>query len=286
VVAGNTNTSWRATLDGVELPALRADGWQQAWSLPGGDGGLVTLEFTPDRPYRQGLAVGAVTALLVVLLAVLPPRGRRAPSAGLLAGPANGYRIAAGIVVLVAALAGPLAIVLLLAGALVRQLRPRLLTWIVAGGAATAAMVALTGRLAGQGQAWAYEPVTQAAMLLALCAGAAAAAVPVPGGVDLEERVAPPRPGRGASPGAPQPGQHPHLPERGASARAPQPGQRPLRPRLHDQAREDGETGGGRGGRGNLADRTVERPGDESQLDTDGEPHHGDGAQVAAGDAG
>jgi arabinofuranan 3-O-arabinosyltransferase len=263
VVAENANAGWRATLDGVELRALRVDGWQQAWSLPAGDGGLVTLEFAPDRPYRQGLAVGALTALLVVLLALLPPRGRHAPSSvRLVAGPANGYRIAAGIVVLVAALAGPLAVVLLLAGALVRQLRAGLLAWVVAGGAAIAATVTLTGRLTGHGQAWAYEPGTQAAMLVALCAGVAAAAVPVPGGVDLEDRGL----------RTPQPGPSRPRPWRGAG--------------LHDQAAEDGEAGGGRGGRGNLPDRAVEPPRDKRHLDPDGEPHHGDGAQVTAGDAG
>jgi arabinofuranan 3-O-arabinosyltransferase len=250
VVAENANAGWRATLDGVELSTLRVDGWQQAWSLPAGNGGLVTMEFTPDRSYRQRLAVGAVTASLVVLLALLPARGRRPPSPRLVAGPANGYPIAAGIALFVAALAGPLGVVLLLAGALVRQLRPRLLAWIVVGGAAMAAAVALSGRLTGHGQAWAYEPVTQAAMLIALCAGAAAAAVPVPGGVELEDRVGTPR------------------------------------PRLHGQAGEGGESGGDRRGGGDLPDRAVEPRDDESDLDADGEPHQGDGAQVAGGDAG
>ncbi|GAB3536860.1 alpha-(1-_3)-arabinofuranosyltransferase domain-containing protein [Phytohabitans suffuscus] len=80
VVPENLNAGWVATMDGRRLPAVRVDGWQQAFVLPAGAGGTVTLEFTPDRPYRAGLAAGARAVLLVGLLALVPVRRRR-PSA-------------------------------------------------------------------------------------------------------------------------------------------------------------------------------------------------------------
>ncbi|HET6531894.1 MAG TPA: alpha-(1-_3)-arabinofuranosyltransferase, partial [Actinoplanes sp.] len=59
VVPENRNAGWTATLDGADLRAVRVDGWQQAFVVPAGTGGEVTLRFTPDRPYRTGLAAGA-----------------------------------------------------------------------------------------------------------------------------------------------------------------------------------------------------------------------------------
>jgi arabinofuranan 3-O-arabinosyltransferase len=79
VVHENANSGWTATLDGVPLAAQRVDGWQQGWRLPAAhSGGTVVLEFGPDRTYRWGLAGGLVAALLVVGLAMLPPRRVRA----------------------------------------------------------------------------------------------------------------------------------------------------------------------------------------------------------------
>jgi arabinofuranan 3-O-arabinosyltransferase len=193
VIAENANSGWRATLDGRPLRATRIDGWQQAWVVPEGAGGLVRLTFTPDRPYRQGLAIGAGAALLVVLLAVVPPLHRRDPAAAPAVRPptsrAARYVFTAAVIGLVAALSGVLAVVLLIAGALVRQVYPRALTWIVLGGAGVATAVAVAGRLSGHGQGWAYGHVAQAAMLAAVCAGVAAAAVTVPGSPDLDEEA-------------------------------------------------------------------------------------------------
>ncbi|MEV6906809.1 hypothetical protein [Amycolatopsis sp. NPDC051071] len=52
------------------------DGWQQAWILPAGSGGVVQLEFGPDWKYRSGLLIGAI-AILAVLAGVLWPSRRR-----------------------------------------------------------------------------------------------------------------------------------------------------------------------------------------------------------------
>ena len=63
VLPENVNAGWRATLDGHELTPLRVDGWMQGYLLPAGDGGRVTLEFTPNRLYQAGLGLGGLLAL-------------------------------------------------------------------------------------------------------------------------------------------------------------------------------------------------------------------------------
>ena len=66
-VAQNFNAGWRAELDGKRLAALRVDGWQQGFVVPGGAGGTVHLVFEPDSSYRTALLVGGVVALLLVV---------------------------------------------------------------------------------------------------------------------------------------------------------------------------------------------------------------------------
>ena len=56
VVPENVNAGWRATLDGHRLTPVRVDGWKQGYLLPEGEGGRVTLDFTPNRLYQGGLA--------------------------------------------------------------------------------------------------------------------------------------------------------------------------------------------------------------------------------------
>jgi arabinofuranan 3-O-arabinosyltransferase len=74
VLTENVNAGWRAMLDGHELTPLRVDGWMQGYLLPAGDGGRVTLEFTPNRHYQAGLGLGALLALVLVTAAVLVGR--------------------------------------------------------------------------------------------------------------------------------------------------------------------------------------------------------------------
>ncbi|MET3421622.1 arabinofuranan 3-O-arabinosyltransferase [Actinoplanes tereljensis] len=81
VLRENTNAGWQARIDGRTLQPLVVDGWQQAWIVPAGASGAVTISFAPDRIYRVGLIGGAVLAL-AVLLAALPFRRRRAAPAG------------------------------------------------------------------------------------------------------------------------------------------------------------------------------------------------------------
>ena len=74
VVPENVNAGWRATLDGRRLTSVRVDGWMQGYLLPDGNGGQVTLDFTPNRLYQAGLAVGGLLALVLIVCAVLVAR--------------------------------------------------------------------------------------------------------------------------------------------------------------------------------------------------------------------
>jgi arabinofuranan 3-O-arabinosyltransferase len=68
------------------------DGWQQAWSIPSGDGD-VHVAFAPDRPYRTGLVLGLLGMIAVLGALLLSPRvqgaqlpalsGRRLPASAL-----------------------------------------------------------------------------------------------------------------------------------------------------------------------------------------------------------
>jgi arabinofuranan 3-O-arabinosyltransferase len=87
VVNENFNPGWQARLDGRTLPAARLDGWKQAWLLPAGTAGTVTLTYLPDPLYRDALGGALGSLALVVLVALWPgtpawrPRWLRLPTA-------------------------------------------------------------------------------------------------------------------------------------------------------------------------------------------------------------
>ncbi|WP_432051048.1 alpha-(1-_3)-arabinofuranosyltransferase [Verrucosispora sp. NA02020] len=191
VVPENANSGWTATLDGERLTTTRVDGWQQAWVLPAGAGGEVRLVFAPDQPYRVGLGAGALTAAGVLVLAGWPARRRPAADGDIPDGvPAetSPWAIGAVLLALLVVLGGVLPVAIVLAAMVLRQLAPRALPVVVLGGLSVATAVAVTGRLQGYGQDWAYGTWVQAAMLVAIGA-VVAAVVPVPG-----VRAAPPVP--------------------------------------------------------------------------------------------
>lgn len=74
IVPESANDGWKAYFDGAELPSLRVDGWQQAWSLPGGVEGTVELVFTPQDHFEAALGGGSLAAVALVALAGWPPR--------------------------------------------------------------------------------------------------------------------------------------------------------------------------------------------------------------------
>ncbi|WP_076476234.1 alpha-(1-_3)-arabinofuranosyltransferase [Williamsia sterculiae] len=74
------NPGWHATVAGRELTPTAVNGWQQAWVVPAGVGGTVTLDYPLDTPYRWSLRIGLPLVLLVIAGAFWPSRrGRAAP---------------------------------------------------------------------------------------------------------------------------------------------------------------------------------------------------------------
>lgn len=70
---------WSATLGGHVLRAIVVDGWRQAWVVPAGGAGTITLEFGADHAYRAGLLLGALALAGLGLVALgLVPLARRA----------------------------------------------------------------------------------------------------------------------------------------------------------------------------------------------------------------
>ncbi len=90
VLDQNYNAGWQARTGGRVLSPVELDGWKQAWLLPAGTSGLVTLTFLPDATYRAWLVVGFGLLALVLLCAVLAGRRRRARGAVITVGTERG----------------------------------------------------------------------------------------------------------------------------------------------------------------------------------------------------
>ncbi|HEY3880309.1 MAG TPA: hypothetical protein VGM12_17075, partial [Trebonia sp.] len=72
----NFNAGWQAVIDGRQLPPVRLDGWKQAWVLPAGTAGTVTLTYRPESVYRLAVAGGLAALALVIVVALTVPRRR------------------------------------------------------------------------------------------------------------------------------------------------------------------------------------------------------------------
>jgi arabinofuranan 3-O-arabinosyltransferase len=72
----NFNAGWQATIGGRALQPVQLDGWEQAWLLPAGTHGLVTLTYGPQASYSVAL-LGGLAAAVVVMIVALVPLGRR-----------------------------------------------------------------------------------------------------------------------------------------------------------------------------------------------------------------
>ncbi|WP_052442610.1 alpha-(1-_3)-arabinofuranosyltransferase domain-containing protein, partial [Streptacidiphilus neutrinimicus] len=189
----NAAPGWSATLNGRSLRAVTLDGWQQAFLLPAGAGGVVRLSYSPQTWYVVALTTGGFLLLLVLATAVWAPRRQRLgaaaslPSArartsgrlstGLIAGPVVGL-------VVLALVGGPLAGVVLALGALWwwRPESARVVGPVVAVAAMTAAGVIAAvdvrhGLTPGQG---AFSAAAQACALTALAAALATWGAPRP----------------------------------------------------------------------------------------------------------
>jgi arabinofuranan 3-O-arabinosyltransferase len=69
VVNENFNPGWRAVIDGRQLRAVRLDGWKQAWLLPAGTAGVVTLTYLPNAIYRGAILAGLSALALAMFVA-------------------------------------------------------------------------------------------------------------------------------------------------------------------------------------------------------------------------
>jgi arabinofuranan 3-O-arabinosyltransferase len=80
----NYNSGWAATLNGQPLTPVRLDGWQQAFVIPAGAGGTITMSFRPAAAYHLVLIVSmiAVALLLAVVAWSFIRRARRGTGDG------------------------------------------------------------------------------------------------------------------------------------------------------------------------------------------------------------
>ncbi len=167
-VPENANSGWTATLDGVELARTRVDGWQQAWIVPQGREALVRLDFRPDAQYKGGLLVGGLSALAVLGVVAVPVGSRRARTTSTRPTASRWTLVALGV--LLFAVGGMLPVVALIATLLLREFRPAAPKVVALCGMVVGSVGAVSGRLLGHSQEWAYGPVVQGALLVAVAA--------------------------------------------------------------------------------------------------------------------
>ncbi|MEU9860207.1 alpha-(1-_3)-arabinofuranosyltransferase family protein [Streptomyces sp. NPDC047971] len=169
----NANDGWKATLDGTELEPVRLDGWQQAWVIPAGASGTVTMEFEPSGSYRTALIGGAIALLALVALAFVGRRrGPRGADPRLPEPAAPGMLLGTlALTAVVAVVAGPLALVVPVL-AVAARIRPAVLAPVAAAAMAGAGLVAAVG--AGEPVASGTGAFSGLAQVLALVALAAA----------------------------------------------------------------------------------------------------------------
>ena len=163
----NANAGWTATLDGTALTPARVDGWRQAWVVPAGSGGVVRLEFAPDRTYRAGLLAGAVAVLILLALALAPVRRHRT----WVAAPARPIGTGPRVLVLVAVSVASLGVVGLVGAGLAFGLTRRTGARAVVAGAAVV-ITALAAVLGPWPAINSWSPAMQLISALITAAGA------------------------------------------------------------------------------------------------------------------
>ena len=76
----NYNPGWAADAERRALTPVRLDGWQQAFIVPAGAGGTITLTFRPTATYHLVLIASMLAAALLLALAAwsrCEAKGRR-----------------------------------------------------------------------------------------------------------------------------------------------------------------------------------------------------------------
>jgi len=66
----NDNNGWQATLNGQRLAATQLDGWQQAFVVPAGSGGVITMAFAPATWYHISLGLSALALIMLLVVAL------------------------------------------------------------------------------------------------------------------------------------------------------------------------------------------------------------------------
>jgi arabinofuranan 3-O-arabinosyltransferase len=181
-----SSPGWTATLNGKTLPPVTLDGWQQAFAVPAGAGGTVTMTYTPATGYRDVLIGSFVAAALILSAACWPARRRRRPADPDGEPGAVGYVVA--VVAAAAALAlvgGPL-VVAVVAVAALGWWRRDWVPWLAFAAMCVAGIAVLTGL--GHGAQPGYGAFGWPAQAAALVALAAALTPPVPSQVASGER--------------------------------------------------------------------------------------------------
>ncbi|MFF8840176.1 alpha-(1-_3)-arabinofuranosyltransferase family protein [Streptomyces sp. NPDC015130] len=185
----NANDGWTATLNGKELEPVRLDGWQQAWVVPAGASGTVTMEFEPSGTYRAALIGGAFALVALAALAFVGRRrGGEADGTGeeLPEPAAPGMLLGTlALTAVVAVVAGPLALVVP-ALAVAARFRPAVLVPTAAAAMAGAGLVAAFG--AGEPVAAGAGAFSGLAQVLALVAVSAALVTAVRPGAEAAGR--------------------------------------------------------------------------------------------------
>jgi arabinofuranan 3-O-arabinosyltransferase len=102
----NYNSGWAAELNGRALAPVRLDGWQQAFIVPAGAGGTITLTFRPAGTYHLVLLASILAAILLLAVAawsfIARPRGGARPEAAAGARPSDRRWVWAGLVAVTA----------------------------------------------------------------------------------------------------------------------------------------------------------------------------------------
>lgn len=175
----STNVGWEAhTADGRELSPVVVDGWQQAWVVPAGTTGEITVSFPADRWYRLAIFGGLLLLIPLVLLAI--PRRRAVPDAG----PAPvtwGVRWAAavGLTGVITVVSGPVGAVFTLIALGCSHFRPAMTTkalpWVAGLGTLISAAALSTGTWRSGtpymgGSLWAQAPAVIAVIAVGLAA--------------------------------------------------------------------------------------------------------------------
>lgn len=169
VVAENFNAGWNAALGDRVLTPVRIDGWKQGFLVPAGTVGTIELRYGPSTPYRLALAIGALLAVVLAGVALLPDRGRRVPALGVTERelpPRVTLVLAVAASIWTAGLAGLIALPLML---IIRRRALAWAGWLPSGLylLAVAMVAAFPGRLPAD-HAGAFSPVTQLLAGLAL----------------------------------------------------------------------------------------------------------------------